>query len=525
MTKFLSILFFLFFCSYSNASERNVARQPNLLVIQTDEHNIRTLGCYRELLGEELGFQWGKGIAVETPNLDRLANEGAICTNYYSSSPVCTPSRASFQTGLYPIAAGCPINGMPMFRNLKTFADVLKDAGYSTSYVGKWHLTGNIPKGVSEDEYTYPFGYTDCTWRFDKSAHGKWVTVDWEHKTTERSYVEPANKDSNLYITDFLTNRTLEILDRDKDKPFCLMVSFPNPHSPDISREPYKTRYANLQVEEPSTMKPDLAAKRPLWAVGGKSEIKEFDAKSVREYFGMVKCIDDNIGRILKFLDDNGLTDNTIVVFTSDHGDMLFEHHRKDKGVPYEASAKIPFLIRYPGKISEGKIIGKCYTTCDFPPTILGLMGQQQLVGVHGIDDSKFFLNSEKVASSDRIVYITDSPFNEWTAATDGKYKLVLSCQDTPWFFDLEKDPYELVNRYTDPSYHDTVARFQQELLNQMKTYDEPALKLGLKYCLNADDDVTYKGPYWGVAPTDVVKIEAKVLENQINLITEKCFK
>jgi arylsulfatase A-like enzyme len=104
------------------------------------------LGCYRSLLSEEQAYVWGKGIEVKTPNIDRVAKEGAICLDYYASSPVCTPSRASFQTGLYPIAAGAPINGMPMDPNLTTFAEVLRQEGYQTSYVGKWHLAAT---GVS----------------------------------------------------------------------------------------------------------------------------------------------------------------------------------------------------------------------------------------------------------------------------------------------------------------------------------------------------------------------------------------
>lgn len=123
------------------AGIKTYARQkPNLLIIQTDEHNFRTLGCYRDLLPKEQAFVWREEAKVETPNLDALAKGGAICTHFYASSPVCTPSHASFQSGLYPIAAGAPINGMAMDPNLTTFAEVLRRSGYHTAYVGKWHL-------------------------------------------------------------------------------------------------------------------------------------------------------------------------------------------------------------------------------------------------------------------------------------------------------------------------------------------------------------------------------------------------
>lgn len=518
------ICFVIMFCSCSLKQKSTQNQQPNLLIIQTDEHNFRTLGCYRELLGEEQAHPWGKGVAVETPNLDRIAKEGAICTNYYASSPVCTPSRASFQTGLYPVVAGAPINGMSMFRNVKTFANVLKQASYSTSYVGKWHLYGHRPEGVSVEEHEYDYGYSDYAWRFE-TGHAKWVEPDYETKNFKLNFKEPKMKQDSLYVTDFLTNRALEVLERDKSKPFCLMLSLPNPHSPDIVREPYRSKYANLEAQAPASMNSELVANRPKWGIGGKSESGEFKVRSVQEYFGMVKCIDDNVGRILKFLDDNKLADNTIVIFTSDHGDLLFEHHRINKDQPYEASAKIPFLIRYPKKIKAGKIITDCYTTCDFPPTILGIMKQKQIEGVHGIDAAETFLNEESKTGSDRIIYISDSPFNQWTAATDGRYKLVLSCMDTPWLFDLKEDPNELHNYYSDPDYKEIADRLQKYLIQDMKKYKDPAIDLGLKYCYNADDEITYRGPYYQKTPKEIRLIENEVLENQINQIHEKCYK
>lgn len=181
--------------------------------------------------------------------------------------------------------------------------------------------------------------------------------------------------------------------------------------------------YRDMPVNAPATMDPAQEAHRPGWGVDGKNESGDFDPASVREYFGMVKCIDDNIGRILRFLDDNNLTENTIVVFTSDHGDLLFEHHRVNKDLPYETSARIPFIIRYPKKIIPGKVITGSYTTADFAPAILGLMNAAQIPGVHGINDASIFTGKAKKADSDRIIYMTDSPFNEWTAATDGHYK------------------------------------------------------------------------------------------------------
>ena len=125
------------------------SKQPNLLIIHTDEHNFRTLGCYREQLSDDQAFVWGKGVKVDTPHIDSIAHDGALCTSYYAASPVCTPSRASFISGLYPEATGSPVNDMPLNDGLVTFAEILKSRGYSTSYVGKWHLDGDAKPGFA----------------------------------------------------------------------------------------------------------------------------------------------------------------------------------------------------------------------------------------------------------------------------------------------------------------------------------------------------------------------------------------
>ena len=472
-------------CAY--ASEK-----PNLIVIQTDEHTINTLGCYRRLVGDINDSPWGKNV-VQTPNIDRLAKEGAICTRYYASSPVSTPSRASFQTGLYPVSTGCPINDMPMNPNLITYAEMLKRDGYQTSYVGKWHLGGVPNIGRPYFEPGYNFGYMDRTYMFNDGHWKYFESVKQPNKI--RSYWSGPVKPGFIHVTEYLTDRCLELLERDKNKPFYMMLSIPDPHSPDIASEEYLQKYINLDYEAPETMVTNDTDQRPRWVRGGQYNVNKdkFDKKALANYFAMVECVDDNVGRILDFLDKNNLTDNTIVVFTADHGDMLYEHSRVNKGLPYESSARIPFVIRYPEKIIPGKIVNTVYTCVDFAPTILGLMGVKQIPGLQeGINDAQAFTNKEKNVKQDRIVYTTASPFNDWTMATDGRYKLVLSCRETPWLFDLEVDPDEMKNFYNNPKYKEIADRMQKELIRQMKLYKEPALSIGLPYLYKSTDKVNY---------------------------------
>lgn len=468
----------IFSAMFFSASLYAKVDKPNLLIIHTDEHSFRTLSCYQDLMPKDQAFVWGEGNNVETPHIDRIANEGAICMNYYTSSPVSTPSRASMITGLYPQVTGAHKNGLSIREDVETFAHILSKEGYSTSYVGKWHLAGH-------DKYKfnikYKAGFDDNRYMMT-GGHAPYFQVEnGEVKALgqrQADKIMEAGEQNIEYVTDFFTDKALEILERDKDKPFCLMLSIPDPHTPDVAREPYATMYKDMPVEAPMTMSSEYVARKPSWGKGGENdenEAKEFNPDALRHYFGMVKCIDDNVGRILQFLDDNNLTDNTIIVFTSDHGDMFFEHNRLNKGVPYESSSRIPFVIRYPEKIMAGKIIRKAYTNVDFAPTLLSIMGTKSNLDCHGTDTSIDFLNSEKEIVDDRITYFAKTG-GWWVAAVNNRYKLVLEKNGEPYLFDLEKDPFETTNYYYDSVYKKTAKILQDELFVLMKRYDEPAL-------------------------------------------------
>jgi uncharacterized sulfatase len=285
--------------------------------------------------------------------------------------------------------------------------------------------------------------------------------------------------DEKSFATDWLVDRSLEILERDKNKPFCMMLALPDPHGPNTVREPYDSMYDHLVFKQPVTMRKVLATLRnqPGWmsTEGGKNLVKKINQESMANYFGMVRCIDDNIGKILSFLKSNQLDQNTIVVFTSDHGDMMCEHCRMNKGLPYKTSVGIPFLLRYPARVPAGKVIHTAYTTVDFFPTLMGLMEiEDNLPKFHGLDASIAFTNKKKEIARDRIVYVRHSG-GAWVAAFDRRYKLVISSLDQPWLYDLEKDPDELVNYFGREGYDEHFIRLRDELIAQMKKFKEPA--------------------------------------------------
>lgn len=461
------------------------AKQPNLLIIHTDEHNFRTLGCYRDLMGEDQAYVWGKGVKVDTPHIDSLAREGAIATSYYAASPVCTPSRAALVSGLYPVHAGSPSNDMPMHDGLVTFADVLRRNGYATSYVGKWHLDGDAKPGFAPAR---KFGFDDNRYMINR---GHWKLLKKEGNTA--NFIGSFNASRNQYefnigeadeqsfTTDFLCDRAIEIMERDKTKPFCVMVSIPDPHGPNHVREPYASMFKDMHFLNPRTMDAMTEETAPGWVgiKGKNAAADELKQEQMQWYFGMVKCIDDNVGKILNYLESQGLDGNTIVVFSSDHGDLMGEHRKHNKGNPYEASAKIPFLIRWPGHIPAGKVVRSAQCNVDFAPMALSMMGVTNgLPEFHGTDTSSDYLGSRGDVAEDRIVYLTHAA-SKWVAAIDRRYKLVLSTMDDPWLFDLKNDPDELINFHTHPEYRQIAEKLQDELVAQMERYEEPALEKG----------------------------------------------
>ncbi|AZQ63794.1 PKD domain-containing protein [Flammeovirga pectinis] len=462
--------------------------KPNVLIIHTDEHNFKTISKYRNLdmssgnvSAEEYYNPWNASEHMETPNIDRIATEGAISTKHYATSPTCTPSRASLMTSLYPGSTGAARNDRPMTDDLPTFANVFKENGYSTSYIGKWHLEGYDNPGEKVWGAGRHFGFDNIDWRIEKE-HWTWYNEDGEppYNWGEEGEPDPVDGKPWIFATDFYTNKALEIMEADikEDKPFCMVVSIPDPHTPNHSSPKYADWARSISFGAPKTYvetyrteaeEADGVVKRPTWADKrnnndvwyGSTRYAEFDEFYMQEYWGMLRSVDENVGRMLDFLDDQGIADNTIVIYTVDHGDMTFEHSRINKGVPFENSAKIPFIIRYPEKIKEGKIVTTPNMNVDVAPTILSLAGLPAMEGIHGQDISDLYTNEDLLVDVADTVYITEDA-GWWASAATSRYKLVLANKDQPYLFDLEEDPLELKNQLEDvnaPNYADYYAK------------------------------------------------------------------
>ena len=274
--------------------------------------------------------------------------------------------------------------------------------------------------------------------------------------------------------------KTIQFIEKNQDQPFCYVVSLPDPHGPNRVRAPYNTMYVGTEIPIPeSLLKP--ASGIPSWAPPNPRINPRWLRANMPQYYGMVKCIDDNIGRLLTTLRRRDLLDNTLILFTSDHGDLCGEHGRSEKGVPYEGSARVPFLLSYPGVVPGNLRIDEAMSTVDVMPTLMGLLGVDAPSDVNGRDASALF-RGEKAKDWEDIAFIRSTKGNPWIAAITDDLKLVLSVKDDPWLFDLEEDPGELTNRIEQPAYRESI----RDLARALKAYqteigdsylDHPAIR------------------------------------------------
>lgn len=451
------------------AAKSDSGKKPNLLIIQCDELNFRTIGCYRDTLSEEQAFMWGKKMVVDTPHIDSIAAEGTLCTKFYAATPVCSPSRSSFISGRFPQNTGVPKNDLPIEDSIVTFAHLLGDAGYATGYAGKWHLDGD---GKPQWDPQRNFGFEDNRYMFNRGHWKQFEDADEGPRVKARDEkgkptysVKGADEES--FATDWLSNKAIDFIEKHKNEPFCYMLAIPDPHGPDTVRAPYDTMLDDRDSEMPRTFDKSKTSV-PTWAQpADKCNYK------MAAYLGMMKCIDDNVGRILDALRERSLYDDTIVIFTADHGDLRGEHHRQNKGVPLEASAKAPFIIRYPEKIAAARRIDNVLSTVDFQPTILSLMGVEASGNEEGRDASQILTTGKAPKDWSDVTFMRSTGVigatNGWIAAVTPRHKLILSDKDEPWLLDLDEDPDELMNFVHDEKQRATA----RDLARELKAYGQ----------------------------------------------------
>jgi arylsulfatase A-like enzyme len=425
----------------------------NILFIFTDQQNRYALSC----MGNP---------NIETPNLDKLAQKGVLFRRCYSNDPVCGPFRGSLLTGQYTSTCGVLTNNLPLPYGTKTFADALNEAGYDTSWVGKWHLGGNGNEPIAlKDQggfnhyigYQCYNGFYDDVCFYDKEGN--------EHKFDK-------------HRTEVTTDLAIEQLRKlsKGDKPFMLMMSYQAPHYPEQPAPEYEAMYKdrkiirrqNCQDIDPFTPTYSPYSPRPFEEDMNFRKYGNDLDEYIRLYNAMCTQIDADTGRLLDELEALGIAEDTMVVFTSDHGDMQGSHGLKNKCLPYEESAGIPFIAYVPGT-PGGRISDALVSGIDMMPTCLELAGAQIPDSVQGQSFASL-LKGETTQSQDTI-FVENNQTN-WCMILKGDWKLAAERQDdglAPYLMtNLREDPYEKHNRFEDAS----VAELRKELLSELNTWN-----------------------------------------------------
>ena len=488
----------------------NVAnrRKPNLLFIWTDEQRADTLAVYGNR-------------KIHAPNLNKFAADCTVFENAFVTQPVCTPSRSSVMTGLWPHTSGLIANNIPLAKNIPCFPELLNDPAYHTAYMGKWHLGDEIflQHGFHEwasIEDTYSQYYSqgrDQSLRSDYHhflvAHGQQPGADGKFR---REFA--ARMPIELCKPKFLELQACDFLRRHRADPFILYVNYLEPHPPYYG--PLDDEHDRALIDIPRSFSVLMGANDPKSYRQRQERYRAKNCKdeqSVREvtakYWGNVTQVDRSVGAILKTLDDLGLADNTLVVYTSDHGDMMGAHCLMAKGVMYQEAVRVPWLMRIPvtmgGGHTQGRVISQQVSHIDLIPTLLDLMGSRAVAGLPGqslvpliqggaLQEDHVIIewnttHSGKKAKDDKTKKgkkigklvkesgggeddSTGGPRFRTIIAPDG-WKLNLCDTDHSQLFNLTEDPDEIHNLFGLAEYKDLVRRLTDKIHRwQEKTGD-----------------------------------------------------
>jgi arylsulfatase A-like enzyme len=472
----------------------------NLLLLWTDEQRADTIGA--------CGNQ-----QIQTPNLDRLAEQSVVCTQAYCTCPVCTPSRATILTGLYPHTHGALYNNVPLPGEVPTIAELLRPRGYICGYAGKWHLGNELrpQHGFLDSWASMEDGYIRDHIREGFSTYHQWlvskgyapqdVAVDGSRIFSRRAAAtlpEAAGKPA------FLAEQACRFLDQTNGRSFFLSVNFLEPHMPFTG--PWDTLYDPKQMVLPASWYREPDASMPLrYRIRRAAlhthnpHVSSDDERGWKElvarYWGLVSLVDKYVGRILEYLEYRGLADDTLVVYTSDHGDMMGEHRLVGKGVAYEGAARVPLLLRHPTLLP--KRIFTPVSQIDLVPTLFDLLGIERPEHLQGRSLRPLLERGDRDISSAEVVFewsggssgetadghriSAGEPEQHWRALLAqqrtirrGRWKLTVDETNDHELYDLEADPQELVNLLGKRHSISTAAReAMEDLWTRLRTWQQ----------------------------------------------------
>lgn len=476
-------------------------QQPNLVFILPDRQRRDTLACY--------GNDW-----IQAPHLNALAQDSLVFDNCYVTQPVCCPSRASILCGQYPLDAGMPVNRHVLPAELPTLAEMLPDS-YHTGYIGKWHLGDEVVAQHGFNEWLPCFDhwwheYTDDSYRQIFSPYHHWLVdngfePDAPHPSG-KYFSERARSQlpGEYHMASWIGGQAASFIERNAEQPFVLYVSSKEPHPPFTS--PFDGLYdpATLPVEETFNRFPEGHSlfnriRARFWMgsqYGGDTHHgrapagPHFDLttddgfRQMRaNYYGCVSLVDDMVGQITTALDKAGLRDNTMVVFTSDHGEMVGTHGHVEMRSPYEESTRVPLLVRAPWLSDGQRRVSGNFSQIDFVPTLLDALGQAVPDGLAGSSRADVLRGEQDLGDNDVVIQHNGIGDRNLTSAasshtmtadevrqlnllntapwrsvvTADRWKLTFCAVDQGELFDLNTDPLETTNLFERPEQQDRI--------------------------------------------------------------------
>jgi arylsulfatase len=446
--------------------------RPNILWYCTDQQRFDTIGA--------LGNPY-----VQTPTLDGLVGNGVSFTNTYCQSPICTPSRASIMTGLYPSRARNTRNGNDTFpEDTPLISKLIADSGYACGLIGKFHLVsgGRRPEPRLDDGFDY-WQHSHAPrddWPEGTHAYADWLRAQGQDLDTLRK--SDRRVPPEFHQTKWASDCAIDYITRDHGKPWMLNINVYDPHPPFIPPEEYSKRFNPEDMPGPHFRESDLKHQKTLEAIDFQGEVKTPEGHNAKcaqaKYYAMIAQIDDQLARILKTLEETGQRENTVIIFTSDHGETLGDHGLMFKGCRfYEGLVKVPLIFSWPEQFNSNKQCSGLVELVDLSSTLLAIAGVE-IPDYHQGRNLLPILNGtesgERIRESARCEYFDalDSHFTGGTGSfatmyRNDRYKLcVYHNAGLGELYDLHEDPWEFNDLWNSPYHTDIKNRLILESFN-----------------------------------------------------------
>lgn len=427
----------------------SVTAAPNVVYILTDQWRAKATGYN------------GDPNAV-TPNIDRLAAESLNFCNAIGTSPVCTPARAALLTGRYPTSTGMFMNDIPLDPNEQSIGKAFKAGGYDTAYIGKWHVDGHGRASYIPPERRQGFDY--------------WKVLECTHDYQNSEYYDGNDQTIKKwpgYDAFAQTDDACEYIRQHHEKPFFLTLSLGPPHFPhNNAPEEFQKRFLPDDVQ----FSPNVQFDGP--------ETEAFARKEAAGYYAHIAALDGCVEQVVQTLKDSGLEENTVLVFASDHGEMMGSHGHTPfkKQIFWDESCRVPYLLRYPPLTAsrKGRKVTTPLGTVDIMPTLLGLCGLDIPDAVEGRDLSACVRDGIEL-DDHAALYMSVSPFSgknhldpAYRALRTHRHTYVRTIDQEHYLFDDVEDPYQLTNLANEPEATEIRKKLEEKLQRQLETIDDP---------------------------------------------------